>query len=186
MDLPKLSKLNAHLKSYTILKQPEETISKLQAHLCVMLNLCIKRLPSANLIWIFVVGTKSSIRTAALRIDLSSSSGEEGVLIISGVRLRRKKKIRTQTECPRHRTTWIQEINHLDQSLTRLLDQQHGFFEFHLLWSTSFIYKSAFGFQFWCSLHQFFAKTLNYITSSSILWKCWVFRILFRQKSKVS
>lgn len=30
---------------------------------------------------------ESSIRTGALRIDFSSSSGEEGVLTISGVRL---------------------------------------------------------------------------------------------------
>lgn len=65
--------------------------------LCVLLNLCIKRLPSANLIWIFVVGTESSIRTTALSIDLSSSSGEEGVLTISGVRLKKKnQRIRTQ------------------------------------------------------------------------------------------
>jgi hypothetical protein len=37
-----------------------------------------------------VVGIESSIRTAAFSIDLSSSSGEEGVLTISGVRLRKK------------------------------------------------------------------------------------------------
>lgn len=67
------------------------------AYLWVLLNLCIKRLPSANLIWIFVVGTESSIRTTALSMDLSSSSGDEGVLTISGVRLRRKNwRVRTQ------------------------------------------------------------------------------------------
>lgn len=56
-------------------------------YLCVWLNLCINRLPSANLIWILVAGMESSIRTGALRMDFSSSSGEEGVLTISGVRL---------------------------------------------------------------------------------------------------
>lgn len=61
-------------------------------YLCVWLNLCINRLPSANLIWILVAGTESSIRTGALRMDLSSSSGDEGVLTISGVRLDKWKK----------------------------------------------------------------------------------------------
>lgn len=56
-------------------------------YLCVWLNLCINRLPSASLIWILVAGMESSIRTGALRMDFSSSSGEEGVLTISGVRL---------------------------------------------------------------------------------------------------
>ena len=60
------------------------------AYLCVLLNLCIKRLPSANRTWILVVGMESSIRTTALNSDFSSSSGEEGVLTISGVRLRKK------------------------------------------------------------------------------------------------
>ena len=53
------------------------------------LHFLIKRLPSANLIWILVVGMESSIRTTALNSDFSSS-GEEGVLTISGVRLRKK------------------------------------------------------------------------------------------------
>lgn len=35
---------------------------------------------------------ESSIRTGALRMDFSSSSGEEGVLTISGVRLKDWKK----------------------------------------------------------------------------------------------
>jgi len=35
---------------------------------------------------------ESSIRTGALRMDFSSSSGEEGVLTISGVRLEIDKK----------------------------------------------------------------------------------------------
>lgn len=61
-------------------------------YLCVWLNLCINRLPSANLIWILVAGMESSIRTGALRMDFSSSSGEEGVLTISGVRLKDGKK----------------------------------------------------------------------------------------------
>lgn len=56
-------------------------------YLCVWLNLCINRLPSANLIWTLVAGMESSIRMGALRMDFSSSSGEEGVLTISGVRL---------------------------------------------------------------------------------------------------
>lgn len=61
-------------------------------YLCVWLNFCINRLPSANLIWILVAGMESSIKTGALRMDFSSSSGEEGVLTISGVRLKDWKK----------------------------------------------------------------------------------------------
>lgn len=62
-------------------------------YLCVWLNLCIKRLPSASLIWILVVGIESSITTGPSRKDFSSSSGEEGVLTISGVRLKQRKNL---------------------------------------------------------------------------------------------
>lgn len=95
--------------------------SKLEAYLWVLLNLCIKRLPSANLIWILVVGTESSSRTTALSIDFSSSSGEEGVLTISGVRLWDKNERvgkQMQTQKTYNTCHWRQWHNHWDPSLT--------------------------------------------------------------------